>query len=168
MFLGRCNNVILLDSFQGISKNISILFDFDRTANRSHKTCLLSVGILGANFWRVCPAFHKIFALRLEKGKTLHTAAFQRLFNKCGTDTGLLRKGVRWSLVRGNDTAYKFHSLSVTALSRSGSGRILSLILGTLGVNTPWMGCQFNTGTMNIHSHLQGHFFSSLLVCFGR
>ncbi|XP_027024872.2 mitochondrial calcium uniporter regulator 1 isoform X2 [Tachysurus fulvidraco] len=38
MFLGRCYNAILLDSFQGTRKQICYLFCFDRGANRRHVT----------------------------------------------------------------------------------------------------------------------------------
>lgn len=115
MFLGRCNNAIISDRVQGTSKNISYLFDFDRR----HRAGFLSVVTLGANRWRMHPAFRKIFALRHEKGKTLYTVAFQPPFNKSGTDTGSLWAGVRWSLVRGK-TLHTNVTHSVTALSGVG------------------------------------------------
>ncbi|XP_017328432.1 mitochondrial calcium uniporter regulator 1 [Ictalurus punctatus] len=123
MFLGRCNNAIISDRVQGTSKNISYLFDFDRR----HRAGFLSVVTLGANRWRMHPAFRKIFALRHEKGKTLYTVAFQPPFNKSGTDTGSLWAGVRWSLVRELSTSIKVmqYDLMRSDLAKSGHRRLL-------------------------------------------
>ncbi|XP_026791940.1 mitochondrial calcium uniporter regulator 1 isoform X1 [Pangasianodon hypophthalmus] len=127
MFLGRFNNAIVLDSFQGTSKNISYLFDFDRRANRGYMARLLSVVTLGANRWRVYPAFSTILVLRHGKGKTLHTVAFRRSCVKCGTDTGSLWKGVQWSLVRELSTSIKVmqYDLTRSDLAKSGHRKLL-------------------------------------------
>ncbi|XP_060787726.1 LOW QUALITY PROTEIN: mitochondrial calcium uniporter regulator 1 [Neoarius graeffei] len=127
MFLGRCNNVVLLDNFQGMSKHISSLFDFDRRASRRHMARLLRVVTLGANRWRVYSAFHKIFALRHEKGNSLHMVAFQRPFNKCGTDTGSVWKGARWPLVKELSTSVKVmqYDLTKSDLAKSGYRKLL-------------------------------------------
>ncbi|KAG7330000.1 hypothetical protein KOW79_006222 [Hemibagrus wyckioides] len=109
MLLGRCFNAILLDGFQGRSKNISYLFAFDRRVDRRYMTRSLSVIAPGARCWRVHSAFHRILALRHDQGETVYTTA-----NKCGTDPASLWKGVRWSVIRELSTSVKVMQYDLT------------------------------------------------------